>query len=564
MQHQKEDYLNLFRENLEDERIYTELQLPSCSSISNDERLVECPNIMDNFSQLSPPSHDISPKPYHLSFEDQNILKDMLLGWNMEYLYETCLAECIDVEALQSISTIEVEQLLSKYPMGVKIKFKKNLKQLQNKPEEVTVDVRNTSTVSTLSFSNLPVQSICHISPQFSLHDVLSNSSHGVMITNYYKSNKSLNESCRSLMIDLIISSLIEQSISMSVGLADTIAKTIVETFTTELKETYFVRDTDNKAPKGKLYAKYFNKIRSLKNHGLVSQGPLKKRKLEKNSLTRISAAFNDELVVEEDPERYISQLNHDELSWPDIEIIWKKTAVYRLKSLKMSATDLHNTWPHYKKPLGYKLVDIDFQCLQKEASNMLNIFDDTKLKVIQVLNQRLKDPSNKKLYNYLIDNSQVTESSKSCIILYLLHAILIPTNKKSSTDTQGKKTIVKYSIQDSQNSFMMIAPTAVEVEEMIKRKYNVGDTIQPCIIIIGTIREPLEVLVFFDSIKYKVFSPIKALDICFKIFHVFNIEYPIESINVWLFVQKLYYNIVNKYDKPCPLVNQIVSEIKF
>jgi len=83
MQHQKEDYLSLLSEHLaEDERIYTELQLPSCSSISNvnDENSVECPNIMNNFSQLSPPSHDISPMPYHLSFEDQNCLKEMLLG----------------------------------------------------------------------------------------------------------------------------------------------------------------------------------------------------------------------------------------------------------------------------------------------------------------------------------------------------------------------------------------------------------------------------------------------------------------------------------------------------
>jgi len=120
--------------------------------------------------------------------------------------------------------------------MGVKIKFKKHLKKLQNKPEEVSVDVMNPSTVSNSSFSNLPVQSTSHISPQFSLSYVLRNSSQGIMIMNYYKTNKILNESCRSLMIDLIISSLIEQSISMSVGLADTIAKTIAETFTTELK----------------------------------------------------------------------------------------------------------------------------------------------------------------------------------------------------------------------------------------------------------------------------------------------------------------------------------------
>jgi len=122
--------------------------------------------------------------------------------------------------------------------MGVKIKFEKNLKELQNKPEDISVDVVNKSTVSTSSFSNIPVQSVCNVSPQFSLHNVLTNSSHDVMIRNYYNSNKSLNESCRSLMIDLIISSLIEQSITKSVSLADTIAKNIVQTFTTELKVT--------------------------------------------------------------------------------------------------------------------------------------------------------------------------------------------------------------------------------------------------------------------------------------------------------------------------------------
>ncbi|KAF0703270.1 Uncharacterized protein FWK35_00034394, partial [Aphis craccivora] len=131
-------------------------------------------------------------------------------------------------------------------------------------------------------------------------------------------------------------------------------------------------------------------------------------------------------------------------------------------------------------KPLGYKLVDIDFQCLHKEAANMLNIFDNCKIKLIEVIDHRLKDAANKKLYNYMIENGQITESSKCCIILYLLHAILVPTNKKSITNSEGKKTTIKYSIQDSQNNFMVVAPTAVEIEEMLKRKYNAGNAIQP------------------------------------------------------------------------------------
>lgn len=94
--------------------------------------------------------------------------------------------------------------------------------------------------------------------------------------------------------------------------------------------------------------------------------------------------------------------------------------------------------------------------------------------------------------------------------------------------------------------------------------KYSVGDAIQPCILIVGTVSKPLEILVYFDGIKYTFFSPIKALDICFKIFHVFNIEYPIQSFYVWIFVQKTFYNIVNNYDKSCLLVNQVINEIKF
>lgn len=41
----------------------------------------------------------------------------------------------------------------------------------------------------------------------------------------------------------------------------------------------------------------------------------------------------------------------------------------------------------------------------------MLTMFDNTKIKLIRVIDQRLKDPTNKKLYNDMIENSQMTES---------------------------------------------------------------------------------------------------------------------------------------------------------
>jgi hypothetical protein len=48
----------------------------------------------------------------------------------------------------------------------------------------------------------------------------------------------------------------------------------------------------------------------------------------------------------------------------------------------------------------------------------------------------------------------------------------------------------------------------------------------------------------------------------CFKIFHVFNVEYPIESNDVWLFIQTFFYNIKTKYDKSNVIIQQISVEL--
>ncbi|KAF0745159.1 Dimer Tnp hAT domain-containing protein [Aphis craccivora] len=108
---------------------------------------------------------------------------------------------------------------------------------------------------------------------------------------------------------------------------------------------------------------------------------------------------------------------------------------------------------------------------------------------------------------------------------MYLLHSIFIPTSRKVTIDDNGKKSYTKYSIKDSQNTFIKICDTSAEMEALI-------GAIPPCILVIGLLNDPKQILVYFDNIKYIVFSSSKAFDICFKIYHVFNIEYPMESID--------------------------------
>lgn len=150
----------------------------------------------------------------------------------------------------------------------------------------------------------------------------------------------------------------------------------------------------------------------------------------------------------------------------------------------------------------------------------------------------------------------------KNTVLFYLLHAIFVPTSKKVTRDDKGKKSLVKYSIKDSQNSFMVFKHSVCEMEEYIKCLSKENNPIQPFILLVGTPIDPKEILVFFDTIKYKVFSIVHAIDLCFKVFHLFNLEYPSQSCTVWLFIQKYLFSLTTKFDKPCHILGQILSDL--
>lgn len=92
----------------------------------------------------------------------------------------------------------------------------------------------NESSLSIPSFTS-PCSSL-ESTIDFSMEKLLSNSTQGALIINYYKSNNNLNESCRNLLVDLIIANLIDKNHSMPISLANHISDVIVGTFTTEIK----------------------------------------------------------------------------------------------------------------------------------------------------------------------------------------------------------------------------------------------------------------------------------------------------------------------------------------
>jgi len=90
-------------------------------------------------------------------------------------------------------------------------------------------------------------------------------------------------------------------------------------------------------------------------------------------------------------------------------------------------------------------------------------------------------------------------------------------------------------------------------MQQHLEQLRSRGDPIQPFILIVGTIFNPKEILVYFDSIMHKVHSILRSIEVCYTIFHLFNLEYPCQSSIVWLFIQKYFFGVTSPYDTSHP-----------
>ncbi|XP_029346278.1 uncharacterized protein LOC115034241 isoform X2 [Acyrthosiphon pisum] len=506
---------------------------------------------------------------YNYPVEDLQLVLDLLKTWKLEFLYQTLVDEFIDIEALQILQKDHINELMSKFPIGIKAKFTHKLQEWQKYNSIVNLPVNNLSSISVqhttppnLPVNNMSSTSVQHTTPsvKMCLQEVLNSTTTGKMILDYYKNNKKLNNNIRTLLVDAIISYIITKQIPMSVNLASSIGSDIVNIFQTEVKDTYFMKDGLNKNPKGKLYSKYYNSMRTLKISGLV---PSK----EPSVCKTISHSRHDIEFEPEDDINYILDkiMYDDSCSFPELENLWKQTTKHRLCEIQKtsSTAEILQKWKSYTLPLGYRLIDIDFKTLYPDCPDLKCVLEMKFQKVIKLLNEQTKDVASKKLLQNLNDNiTTISENEKHAVMFYLLHTIFVPTSKKITRDDNGKKNLVKYSIKDSQDSFMIFKSSIAEIEEYITKRCNENTPIQPFILICGTPSKPKEIIVFFDCIKFKLFSISSAIDVCFKIVHIFNLEYPPQSSIVWLFIQKYFYVLNTKYDKACHTLGQILSDL--
>lgn len=92
---------------------------------------------------------------------------------------------------------------------------------------------------------------------------------------------------------------------------------------------------------------------------------------------------------------------------------------------------------------------------------------------------------------------------------------------------------------------------------------YQLDVTLQPYIIVVGpTLSEISSFFVSVDKVLYNTESAFKAIDTCFKIFHVLNIKYPAASNHIWLLIQRELYDFTTKYDNTPSNILEIINAL--
>jgi hypothetical protein len=81
-------------------------------------------------------------------------------------------------------------------------------------------------------------------------------------------------------------------------------------------------------------------------------------------------------------------------------------------------------------------------------------------------------------------------------------------------------------------------------IDERKKRALKYGLTVQPFVVIVGQLTNITARYVYINGIRYKIENVLHAIDICFKSFFVFDIEYPMESRQLWTLLQQSIYKL--------------------
>ncbi|XP_031329053.1 uncharacterized protein LOC116160061 [Photinus pyralis] len=380
----------------------------------------------------------------------------------------------------------------------------------------------------------------------FNLKSLLESTCIGRAILNLYQLKGSLDATCQGHLVDIISTYFLTGDFERLTNFHfNAICDKIIETFPKEVKEAYYTppikkrQSRDNKPgiAKGKLVDKYRNKLTFLR-----------KAKILPSRLTSVD---------DEEEERVV--LNVDDLEQASLN--WLKHNIEPWSTADITLSDIYEEWTILKQPLGHTLIDHDFEKLFPDVGNLFyNNWDVVLLKLIEIRKHVLNETD--QLLLDILKTDAVNKDYQDYLMLTLL-ASLLPCRARH---VKKNKNQWKPTVQECRDGIVVRVALPGDIQTAIEKKreklLKEGLVLQPFIIVQGTGTIINHIYVSVDNTLYIVPSILKAVDVCFRCYHVFHLKYPIEAEHCWLFIQLALYKFKTKWDMPIPNIFDLVNKV--
>ncbi|CAI6354410.1 unnamed protein product [Macrosiphum euphorbiae] len=386
---------------------------------------------------------------------------------------------------------------------------------------------------------------------------ILNNYSDGNLVIKYYESVGSLNQSMRNTLASVIIKHEIQHNTKIDKIKFLFLSNGIHNLFSNETKETYFTpyyKEGHNVTPmRGKLYDKYCNLKKEIKKTNVNDQSidiPTNSIS-DDNSINLKDADYEDKLLW----------LKNNTEPIQTLQKFWIETMEYRQKKKE----NLIELYPGLQRPTGYILIELDFQDLYPNKEflllNKIDVFKVQLIKYIDKFNfqfgvqhfstvRELKNPSKP-------GNDYVSILK---LLPLLFQPITVRLNNKRKKDCMP--SVWRPSKVEQAAAFVTFISDVGELKTLhnskIEKALQFGLTLQPYAVIVGS----TDIFTVVNNIYFKLETPLKGLDVCFKTFFSLNVHYPAESEQVWFFIQKYFYDINLKSDKNILSVQTLINDL--
>ncbi|XP_055905635.1 uncharacterized protein LOC129941109 [Eupeodes corollae] len=426
---------------------------------------------------------------------------------------------------------------------------------------ECTSLKRNLSSLSPIT----PSSSRGPVSPEpieVSIHlaDILNDCKKSSIVTQYYERHSKLLGEHRSILISIICCYFQENSLHMSIKTSYRLENEILNRFPGEKLEYYRV------GRRGKIYAKACNDKRSYRTL-LKRTLPLDTDASDSTDVEPLNPR-NKQFSPETDAEECIRSLKYDNLSVTEFDSCWQACSQYRMQNVQQASSldDIFAKWPEYKTPTGFRLIDKDFATIYGSRPGILARWPEQASSLMNFLFKQTQS-RDKKMRTMLesINQEDVNSDATAVKLLWCLHFFLFPTQKSVKKDNCGKKSVVKFTVSSSQQAFLFMGKSIQEIEDHISFLKSKGESIQPFMLGIGDsdLENILNFYVYVDGVKFLFNCFLRAVDICFKTYHLFNLEYPPACTQFWAFIENHFYDMkITKHisSKMFVLSNQLKS----